>query len=115
MKLPDSLSTGQREKQERRDSVQKEVEKSINSPASFCPSAWASHQADSLSLGSLIHEATYLCHHDHLQIVKGKLKGQEAIQDLGWASRVRRGHPAGLVASTFPSHPSSREEALTGG
>lgn len=71
-----------------------------NSPTSICLLAWQAIGLASLSFGSLSvikGQATYLCHHDHLQIVNGKLKGQEAIQDLGWVIRVapalRRGRP----------------------
>lgn len=63
-------------------------------------------------------QATYLCHHDHLQTVKGKLKGQEAIQDLGWVSRVaralRRGRPAGLVPALFHHTPAPGKRLLQG-
>lgn len=50
--------------------------------------------------------------------MKGKLKGQEAIRDFDWASRMaqalRRGHPAGLVPALFHHTPASGKRFLQG-
>lgn len=121
MKLPDPLSTGQTEKQEnlqcRRGGEESEEQPHLSRPISLgMSSGWP---LPALALSFVIRgQATYLCHHDHLQIVKGKLKGQEAIQDLGWASRVahalRRGHPAGFVPALFYHTPASGKRLLQG-